>query len=151
MRGTVRSIWRYRFQWLVKDKTGALAREHRQEPRPKIWNKYSQERNCAATVPNPNFHIHVSVRDLAVPLSVRDLYPTIDLPILLQELCGPILEIYKTLTDTWMGLRPRNSQKGIHKWDFPSVRINSSNKQGASITYYIKKKRKTNSKGWSQC
>ncbi len=54
----------------------------------------------------PNFHIHVSVSDLYIL--------TIDLPILLQEICGPILEIYKSLTDTWMGklgLRPRNSQK----------------------------------------
>jgi hypothetical protein len=32
----------------------------------------------------PNFHIHVSVSDLYIP--------TIDLPILLQEICGPILE-----------------------------------------------------------
>jgi hypothetical protein len=28
--------------------------------------------------------------------------PTIDLPILLQEICGPILGIYKLLTDTWI-------------------------------------------------
>ncbi len=31
-----------------------------------------------------------------------------------REICGPILGIYKSLTDTWMwklGLRPRNSQK----------------------------------------
>jgi hypothetical protein len=34
----------------------------------------------------PNFDIHVSVSDLYIP--------TIDLPILLQELCGPILGIY---------------------------------------------------------
>jgi hypothetical protein len=34
----------------------------------------------------PKFHIHVSVSDLFVP--------TIDLPILLQEICGPILGIY---------------------------------------------------------
>jgi hypothetical protein len=35
-------------------------------------------------------------------------------PILLQEICGLILGIYKSLTDTWMwklGLRQRNSQK----------------------------------------
>jgi len=44
-----------------------------------------------------NFHIHLSVRDLFIP--------TIDLPILLQEICEPILEIYK------LRLRPRNSQK----------------------------------------
>ncbi len=34
---------------------------------------------------SPSFHIHVSVSDLYVP--------TIDLPILLQEICGPILGI----------------------------------------------------------
>ncbi len=39
-----------------------------------------------------NFHIQVSVSDLYIP--------TIDLPILLQEICGPILGIYKSLTDT---------------------------------------------------
>ncbi len=41
---------------------------------------------------SPNFHIHVSVSDLYIP--------TIDLPILLREICGPILGIYKSLTDT---------------------------------------------------
>jgi hypothetical protein len=40
---------------------------------------------------SPNYHIHVSVSDLYIP--------TIDLPILLQEICGPILELYKSLTD----------------------------------------------------
>ncbi len=64
------------------------------------------------------FHIHVYVSDLSIP--------TIDLPILLQEICGPILEIWKciyckSLTDTWMrklGLRPRNSQKRNTKMEF---------------------------------
>jgi len=51
-----------------------------------------QKRNCAATVPISNFHIHVSVCDLYIP--------TIDLPILVQKMCGPILGIYKSLTDT---------------------------------------------------
>jgi hypothetical protein len=41
---------------------------------------------------SPNFHIHVSVSDLYIP--------TINLPILLQEICGPTLGIYKSLTDT---------------------------------------------------
>ncbi len=42
---------------------------------------------------SPNFHIHVSVSDLYIP--------TIVMPILLQqEICGPILGIYKSLTDT---------------------------------------------------
>ncbi len=45
----------------------------------------------------------------------------INLPILLQEICKPILGICKSLTDTWMWnwdwgrAIPR---KGIHKWDF---------------------------------
>jgi hypothetical protein len=41
---------------------------------------------------NPNFHIHVSVSDLYIP--------TIDLPILLQEICLPILGIDKSLIVT---------------------------------------------------
>jgi hypothetical protein len=53
---------------------------------------------------------------------VSDLYiPTIGLPILLEEICGPILGLYKSLTDTLMwklGLRPAIPRKGIHKWDF---------------------------------
>ncbi len=71
-------------------------------------------KNCKQIFPekklpgqSPNFHIHVQ--------SVSDLYiPTIDLPILLQEICGPILGIHKSLTNTRMwklGLRQRNSQK----------------------------------------
>ncbi len=63
---------------------------------------------------SPYVHIYVTISDLYIP--------TIDLPILLQEICGPILGIYKSLTDTWMwklGLRPGNSnKKGIHKWNF---------------------------------
>jgi hypothetical protein len=43
---------------------------------------------------SPNFHIHVSVSKLYIP--------TIGLPFLLEETCGPILRIYKSLTDTWM-------------------------------------------------
>jgi hypothetical protein len=39
-----------------------------------------------------NFHIHVSVSDLYIP--------KIGLPILLQEKSGPILGIYKSLTET---------------------------------------------------
>jgi hypothetical protein len=55
---------------------------------------------------SPNFHIHVSVSDLYIL--------TIGLPILLEEICRPILGLYKSLTETWMlklGLRPRYSQK----------------------------------------
>jgi hypothetical protein len=55
---------------------------------------------------SPNFYIHVSVIDIYIP--------RIDLPILLQDICGLILGIYKSLADTYMwklGLRPRNTQK----------------------------------------
>ncbi len=55
---------------------------------------------------SPNIHIHVPVSDLYIS--------TIDLPVLLQEICRPILGIYKSLKDTWMWklrMRPRNSQK----------------------------------------
>ncbi len=53
-------------------------------------------------------------------ISVRDIY--ISRLFCCRKICGPILEIYKSLTDTWMWklvLRPRNNQKRIHKWDFP--------------------------------
>ncbi len=52
------------------------------------------------------FHIHVSVCSFYIP--------TIDLPILLQEMCGPILGIDISFTATCMwklGLRLRYSQK----------------------------------------
>ncbi len=41
---------------------------------------------------SPNFHIHVSVSELDIP--------TMGLPFLLKEICGPILGIYKSLKDT---------------------------------------------------
>ncbi len=57
---------------------------------------------------SPNFHIHVSVRDLYIT--------TIGLTI---KICGPLPGIYKSLTDTW------NWDWGCavpfletHKWDF---------------------------------
>jgi hypothetical protein len=41
---------------------------------------------------SPYFYIHASVRDLYIP--------TIGMPILLEEICRPILGLYKSLTDT---------------------------------------------------
>jgi hypothetical protein len=41
---------------------------------------------------SPNFHIHVSVSELYIP--------TMGLHFLLEEICRPILGIYKSLTDT---------------------------------------------------
>ncbi len=41
---------------------------------------------------SPNFHIHAAVSDLYIS--------TISLPILLEEICRPMLVLYKSLTDT---------------------------------------------------
>ncbi len=41
---------------------------------------------------SPSFHIHASVRDLYIS--------TIGLPILLEEVCRPILGLNRSLTDT---------------------------------------------------
>ncbi len=41
---------------------------------------------------SPSFHIHASVSDFYIP--------TVGLPILLMEICRPILGLYKPLTDT---------------------------------------------------
>jgi hypothetical protein len=41
---------------------------------------------------NADFHIHVSVSEVYIP--------TMGLPFLLEEICGPILGINKSLTDT---------------------------------------------------
>jgi hypothetical protein len=56
----------------------------------KNWKQILPEKELRGH--SPNFLIHVSVSDLNIP--------TIHLPILLQEICGPILGIYKSLTDT---------------------------------------------------
>jgi hypothetical protein len=79
-------------------------RAHCKDKMPKIWNKYSQKRNIGASVPISTF----------ICLWANLYIPTMELPFLLEEICGPILGIYKSLIDTWMwrlGLRPRNSQK----------------------------------------
>ncbi len=60
---------------------------HCKEPIAKIRYKYSTEKELRGY--SPNFHIYVSVSDLYIP--------TIDLPTLLQEICGSILGMYKSL------------------------------------------------------
>ncbi len=51
----------------------------------------------------PNFHIYISVSDLYIPTMGR--------PIFCSKIEGPIVGIYKSLTETWMwkfGTRPRS-------------------------------------------
>jgi hypothetical protein len=65
-----------------------------------------------------------------------------------REICGPILGIYKSLTDTCMwklGLQGRAiPRKGIHKWDFPcsveGVYVETS-LEGISFIYLASYKR----------
>ncbi len=85
---------------------------HCEESIPKIWNKYSLEKELRCH--SPDFHInHVFVSDLYISTIDRSAYSA-------AGICGPILGKYKllVLTDTRMwklGLRPR---KVIHKWNF---------------------------------
>ncbi len=70
------------------------------------WNCYFQNRIIMFL--SPRSYTYISVRDLYISRT--------GLPILCREICGPILEIYKSLTDTWMwklGLRPKEYINGI--------------------------------------
>ncbi len=101
-------------QWYVcryKDEGVVGSGMHCKDKIPKFRNKYSQKRKIG--VLSPSFHIHASVRDLYIP--------TMGLPVLLQEICRPILDyINRSQTHEcgnlgWGRAIPR---KGIHKWDF---------------------------------
>ncbi len=58
----------------------------------KIWNKYSQKRNCVASVPISTF----------MYLWAIYIFPRSICLFCCRQMCGPILGIYKSLTDTWM-------------------------------------------------
>ncbi len=72
---------------------------------PKNVNKYSQKRNIAASVPISTFMCRCAIY----------IFPWSVCLFCCRKICGPILGIYKSLTDTWMwklGLRQRNSFSG---------------------------------------
>ncbi len=67
------------------------------------WNCYLQNRIVMFCLPVPTLY-----------LGEIYIFPGSVCQFCCREICGPLLGIYKALTDTWMwklGLRPRNSQK----------------------------------------
>ncbi len=75
---------------------------------PKIRNKYSQKRNCVASVPVSTFTCLWAINIFS--------------PSVCLFCCGPILGIYKSLTDTWRCGKWDWGRAipflGINKWDF---------------------------------
>ncbi len=71
---------------------------HCKETIPKIRKKYSQKRNCAVSVPICTFLFLWAIY----------IFPRSVCLFCCRKICGPIMGIYKSLTDTWMwklGLR----------------------------------------------
>ncbi len=76
--------------------------------------KYSQQWNCAASLfPKQNYDV-VSPSSTLTCLWEIYIFPGL-VCLFCSQICGPILGIYESLTDTWMqelGLRPCNSFSG---------------------------------------
>ncbi len=78
---------------------------------PQKWNCYFQTRIILFCLPVPNSYICEIY-----------IFPGSDCLFSCREICGQILGIYKSITDTCMwklGLWPAIPRKGIHKWYFP--------------------------------
>ncbi len=90
--------------WESRSSFRSVFTTHCKDTIPKMRKKYSQKRSCAATVPIPTF----------MCLWAIDIFPQSICLFCCKKICGQILGIYKSLTDTWMwklGLRPQNFQK----------------------------------------
>jgi hypothetical protein len=71
---------------------GWLLLPHCKDTVTKIWNKYSQKRNCVASVSISIF----------MCLWAIYIFPQLVCLFCCRKICGPILVIYKSLIDTWM-------------------------------------------------
>ncbi len=85
---TVGSAFPYPYQNVTHQQTLPLCTLQRQNT--EISKQIFPEKEYQGL--SPNFHIHASVSDLYIS--------TIGLPILQEEICRPILGLYKSLTDT---------------------------------------------------
>jgi len=103
-------------------------------------NKYSQKRNCAASVPIFTFVCRWAINMFTQSFCL----------FCCRKICGLILGIYKSLIDTWMWkleLRPRNSFSGNTYmefllqcrsafWEFQYTYINMDLEQNSLLTKF---------------
>ncbi len=90
---------------------GGYSGSHYKDTIPKFWNKFSQKRNCAASVPISIF----------ICLWAIYIFPQSVCLLCCRKICGLILGIYKSLTGKWMrklGQRPRNFFSGNTEMGF---------------------------------
>ncbi len=85
-----------------------------------VWDEF-----CTETVQPPYFQNRIIMFCLLISTLIYQweiyIFPGSVCLFCCSQICGLILGKYKSLTGTWMWklrLRPRNSRKGIHKWDF---------------------------------
>jgi hypothetical protein len=83
-----------------KPTNGLLCRTATEESKLKTWVSLTVLCSCSQVDKRYGQIVSSPYSSENNNVTVSDLYiPTIDLPILLQEICGPILEIFKSLTD----------------------------------------------------
>ncbi len=81
---------------------------HCKDTMTKIWHKYFQKRNCAASVSMSSF----------MCLSAIYIFPGSVCPLCCREIYGPILGIYKSLTDIWLWKLDWDWGRAIPFWEY---------------------------------